>query len=156
MNNYIQHHGIKGQKWGIRRYQNKDGTLTAAGKKRAEKQEAKIAKKEAKAEARAQRKLQFKQDMWEYDVKDSWLVAYNKAADEINSKMNDFNKEWDEKGVDFDNPKSDSYKAYTKAYCDLWNDIYTKQLDATFGKAPIDNGKAWCERVPMFINPEDL
>lgn len=26
------HHGIKGQKWGIRRYQNPDGTLTAEGK----------------------------------------------------------------------------------------------------------------------------
>lgn len=28
------HHGIKGQKWGVRRYQNEDGTLTALGKKR--------------------------------------------------------------------------------------------------------------------------
>ena len=28
------HHGIKGQKWGVRRYQNKDGTLTSAGRKR--------------------------------------------------------------------------------------------------------------------------
>lgn len=28
------HHGIKGQKWGIRRYQNKDGSLTAAGRKK--------------------------------------------------------------------------------------------------------------------------
>lgn len=30
----LQHWGIKGMKWGVRRYQNKDGTLTAAGKKR--------------------------------------------------------------------------------------------------------------------------
>lgn len=30
----LYHHGIKGQKWGIRRYQNPDGTLTALGKKR--------------------------------------------------------------------------------------------------------------------------
>lgn len=29
---YISHHGILGQKWGIRRYQNPDGTLTAKGK----------------------------------------------------------------------------------------------------------------------------
>ena len=33
--NELYHHGIKGQKWGIRRFQNKDGTLTEAGKKRA-------------------------------------------------------------------------------------------------------------------------
>lgn len=31
---YLEHHGIKGQKWGIRRYQNPDGTLTEEGKKR--------------------------------------------------------------------------------------------------------------------------
>lgn len=28
------HYGVKGQKWGVRRYQNKDGTLTDAGKER--------------------------------------------------------------------------------------------------------------------------
>lgn len=31
---YLEHHGIKGMKWGIRRYQNEDGTLTDAGKRR--------------------------------------------------------------------------------------------------------------------------
>lgn len=33
MDKYLVHHGILGQKWGVRRYQNKDGTYTAAGKK---------------------------------------------------------------------------------------------------------------------------
>ncbi len=32
--NELQHHGIKGQRWGIRRYQNSDGSLTDEGKKR--------------------------------------------------------------------------------------------------------------------------
>ena len=32
--NEIKHHGIKGMKWGVRRYRNRDGSLTPAGKKR--------------------------------------------------------------------------------------------------------------------------
>ena len=33
-NDYLEHHGILGMKWGVRRYQNEDGSLTDAGKKR--------------------------------------------------------------------------------------------------------------------------
>ena len=36
---YLAHHGIKGQKGGVRRFQNKDGSLTAAGKNRLDKKE---------------------------------------------------------------------------------------------------------------------
>lgn len=34
MENELQHHGVLGMKWGVRRYQNKDGTLTSAGKQK--------------------------------------------------------------------------------------------------------------------------
>lgn len=32
--NELYHHGIKGQRWGVSRYQNEDGSLTAKGMKR--------------------------------------------------------------------------------------------------------------------------
>lgn len=42
LNDELYHHGIKNMKWGIRRFQNKDGSLTPAGKKRYDKEVAKL------------------------------------------------------------------------------------------------------------------
>ena len=45
-NNELAHWGIMGMKWGIRRYQNKDGSLTPAGKKRRDKLESELKSRE--------------------------------------------------------------------------------------------------------------
>ena len=51
MNNELYHHGIKGQKWGVRRYQNKDGSLTPKGKRRISKITDKLNKNYSKFES---------------------------------------------------------------------------------------------------------
>lgn len=49
----LYHYGIKGQRWGVRRFQNEDGSLTRAGMTRYERKVDRMAKKDAKSYARA-------------------------------------------------------------------------------------------------------
>lgn len=54
----LTHHGIKGQRWGVRRFQNKDGTRTAAGKRREQSSDAdKQVKSERKTEVKSRRTI---------------------------------------------------------------------------------------------------
>lgn len=57
MSNELMHYGVLGMKWGIRRYRNKDDTLTTAGKKRLSKDKDKAEKKERKVALKNRRSL---------------------------------------------------------------------------------------------------
>lgn len=94
ISNTLSHHGIVGQKWGIRKYQNEDGSLTAAGRERygvskrrerkANKIEAKINKKLAKSKAYDDKILRGREKT--RAIKNE---RYDRKIDKIKSTTND-------------------------------------------------------------------
>lgn len=118
-NSYLQHYGIKGQKWGVRRFQDKNGRLTSAGKKRKEERETYrfktskgeelvmerqktpfITKQLAKRNASIRREVE---NTYAYDVKANGKVVgnwqgYRKSPDEMNITWMDVSKKHQGKG----------------------------------------------------------
>ena len=90
----ICHHGILGMKWGIRRYQNKDGSLTAAGKKRYYTDYDWSAKSLTKKGKKA---LQDKTGAWKDTPAGKVAKAYDEAKDaEDRRKSQERLKQWEE------------------------------------------------------------
>ena len=87
---YLQHHGILGQKWGVRRYQNKDGTLTSAGKRHEKILDAKSGVKSARSEKNAANK-DYKTTLSKAKkARGSWDEAANKAKT-LDKKTSSYN-----------------------------------------------------------------
>ena len=78
----LYHYGIIGMKWGIRRYQNPDGSLTPAGHRRLEKQDVKWAKKKSSKITDQAKKLSQR----ELDVYGNYLLKLPNARN-ANGKL---------------------------------------------------------------------
>lgn len=89
--NELYHHGIKGQRWGVRKYQNPDGSLTAEGKKRYRNAVTKRKNLETKATMSARiyadRKRRLDKQAFKYKtLKDRGQVTYKDKAKLENAK----------------------------------------------------------------------
>ena len=87
------HYGIKGQKWGVRRFQNSDGSYTSEGKRRAQQQEKKDPVKEMKDEdlRKAITRLSLENKYKDLTIKPtppSMLESTKKAADASSELVN--------------------------------------------------------------------
>ena len=121
----LYHHGIKGQKWGVRRYQNTDGTLTRAGKRHQTKLN----------------KVKIDQAKTALGVAERELNLRNKAQEEAENKLRNHinkmqstkfrkvtNKKWTELQEEYDKLDSDYRSKH-----DSYNEVF----------ATVDNVKSY-------------
>lgn len=114
--NELCHHGVLGQKWGVRRYQNKDGSLTPAGKKKYNKYMKKYEKDEKKAS------------------ESIYIKSYNEMAGKMNNGgIAEFNSKYSFLTDESLDRNSEEYKkkydAYVKDYEELTGSMILKIYD---------------------------
>jgi len=135
--NALRHHGVKGMHWGIRRYQNKDGSLTAAGKKRRAKLEGELKQLTDKKETAAAPRPKTVSEMSDAELRDKVNRLQNERMYyELNKQIASLN------------PKKVS--AGEKFMKGLVNDV--------IGPAAKNAGRAWLEKFmkdKLGLNAED-
>lgn len=113
----LQHWGIKGQKWGVRRYQHTDGTLTAAGRKR------------------------YAKEAYEKEVEET-RKKLNEKADKLYEKSNF--KKWKDSGetIDYDPTDDPSHVASAKYFnqATMLGKNYVSNMTGTMGLAAVPLG----------------
>lgn len=126
-NNELMHYGVRGMKWGVRRYQNADGSLTAAGTKRHYKNAIKNASDTSSKKAL---KNEYKQYKFARSSAESWRKQYEREEknnlkiankqinklDKINSKVSKYEQHNNDKANKAIKKGKETYNKAMKAY----------------------------------------
>ena len=145
---YLAHHGVLGMKWGVRRYQNSDGTLTAKGEKKYQNKDGSLnggGKKLISEEYKKSmvRLLEAPEDLF--------LKSWNSAADDMNSNIDKFNADSEKKyGKDYGLNKN-----YEKDYNKLWSETYKRYEKTNLRELYSDNNKDY-ERAKNLVKKYEM
>lgn len=167
---HLAHHGIKGQKWGVRRYQNSDGTLTALGKQHYGRELRREASKAIKSNSKDAFVKKSRDFMDKYgsasyrEIANSGLESnMNRLLSNVNiytktpiqNLMNKTSYDWDYDQTPY-NPKAKSltgrYPGAETQNAKLENDIVDKSIDWYWGKPKSEQAKKWYKENKKIID----
>lgn len=140
--NELQHWGIKGMHWGIRRYQNPDGTLTEAGKKRYERE---VLRNNQKSKDKRIKEEALKDPTkW---VKDD-LTNTKNVVDSSKTLINDLDKLEKATRRKKENPRLDlSNMTDDELRKKINRELLERQYNDVFNKADVDRGHEYISRL---------
>lgn len=96
--NYLAHYGIAGQKWGVRRFQNEDGTLTEEGKRRY------------------------------YEINDTSVRVHNEAVEKTNKDLKAINKKYNNVDLGDDNNNLNYSREVRDAWQKNYREVLAKDI----------------------------
>ena len=140
----LYHHGVLGQKWGVRRYQYEDGSLTPEGKKHYYNYDGTLNK-------HGQKELKKRQKEYSKLEKKHYTKYFNAAADEFNSTQADWNNKYMEEHPELrkaaqivsrngllTRDEMITYNDYENAAYERLNSIISKHRDMMLGERPTE------------------
>lgn len=145
----IQHYGIKGMKWGVHRFYNKDGSRTAAGKKReneakrGKNQNGSLSDKEMRKRGYLDKKGNLTQKGHEYEVERRKKLSPEESDAELKKISDDYNKFYNEKigDVEYNDSDKKKFMSAQDKYLRLFKEVNDHVCDFYNGEPKTENTK---------------
>ena len=141
----LYHFGIKGQKWGVRRYQNADGSLTEVGKSHYNKSYSRSVTKLKKKKTKVN-KLNLKSDKYQLKSDKAFEKSYRTISEKRSDKLKGKGYKFKRKASRYNYKASKVTKSGEKYYKKMESKFSTMPV-STFNKEDVDYVKKYANTV---------
>lgn len=156
----LMHYGIKGMKWGVHRFYNKDGSRTAAGKKReneakrGKNQNGFLSDKEMRKRGYLDKKGNLTQKGHEYEVERRKKLSPEESDAELKKISDDYHKFYNEKigDVEYNDSNKKEFMSAQDKYMRLFNEVNDHVCDFYNGEPKTENTKTAHDNYKIVID----